>query len=104
MRDPIIRYPVPSGQLRGNSTAGEDDYLDKLAKYVPAPTVAFVSVASGFIDSDVLGWVLVVVALLGTWVYVYIRGVVPPWTYALVLVAALVWSFCATSLAEGCYR
>ncbi len=94
---PIIRYPSPPGQLRGPS-AGEDDYLDKLAKYVPAPSVAFVAVASGFVDSDAFGWILIAVALLGTWLYVYIRGEVPVWTYGLVLVAALVWSFCATDL------
>lgn len=86
--------------VRGKSVGGPDDYGDKLTKYVPAEVLAFFIAASPVADSDVLRWIVVVVAMSINVLVMVDRKTATRWTPVLACFAFLAWAQGTTNYGE----
>lgn len=101
-----IAYPqdvLTNAPTVGTGTGdGEDDgYREKIAKYVPAETLAFVIPLATQPDNDTDRWIIVAVAIIGTIVFNLLRNEKTTWYFhVLALIALLCWLIGATNFGE----
>jgi hypothetical protein len=89
--------PIAEGD---DETSKPDGYATKLVKYVPAETVAFVSFISLAPLRGALAWAVFAAALIGSIIYIALKGPQPWYGMLLVLVSTFVWVLATTNFGE----
>jgi hypothetical protein len=76
-----------------------DTFPTKLVKYVPAETLAFVIPATAFATTNLRRSVVLVVALIGTPLYLALAARLPLWFFILAELSLLAWVIGTTDFA-----
>jgi len=86
-RGPLPPLPPETGEAEQRP----DTFPTKLVKYVPAETLAFVIPATAFATTNVRRSVVLVVALIGTPLYLARAARLPLWFFILAELSLLAW-------------
>jgi hypothetical protein len=92
---------VPGGAPAAPAEGGADRYQDRLIKYIPADVIAvylaiagILKTATAHVPIHVLQWVVFLILVPGTWLYLWRVAKVSKWQQIVIsVIAYVVWVF-----------